>query len=132
MMHLGMKKAAGVAAPAARKNGSSFTCDRNRRHIVSTILRMFAVVLLVLAFGHVQREDFVMGYGLALLAGLLLAATSDELARYFHYLHWLNRTQLAELRGLRPRGEHVGDGVPRTLAGKPFEPLSSWDGVRRS
>lgn len=128
MIRTVMKWVAGAATLTTRNDQEpSYNPDRDL--IVSTILRMFAVVLLVIAYGRIDSENFASGYSLALFAGLLLAATSD-LARYFRYLHWLNRTQLAELRGLRPRGEHVGDGIPRNLSGRPFEPLTGWEGRR--
>lgn len=124
-----MKKVAGAATLATQHNGSRPCNDRNRTPIVNTLFRILAVVLLFVALGFIQRADFLPGYCLSLLAGLLLAATSEELARYYRYLRWLRRTQAAELRGYRPRGEHTGDGIPRDLAGRPFEPLSSWEGV---
>ncbi|WP_133119402.1 hypothetical protein [Bifidobacterium scaligerum] len=61
--------------------------------------------------------------------GVRLMSSVEALGRYYSYLRQLNQTQALLLAGYQPRGEHTGDGVPRDLSGRPFEPLSSWRGV---
>ncbi len=50
--------------------------------------------------------------------------------RCFHKM-LLTQRAIQEGRLPQPKGYFVGDGVPRTLDGTPFEPLSGWDHLGR-
>lgn len=50
---------------------------------------------------------------------------------YYRYLNWMRRQQDLNLTGQAWDGSYEGDGIPRDLSGKEYEPLS-WPGISRT
>lgn len=128
-----MKKAAGAATPATRKNNPGPTTDLNCIEIVASTLLILAFLLVFAAWGFAELQP-LKALILASIALLLLAVreVGIRVDRAWH-------RRMAAWRELHSReldGEPVGryrqgDGVPRTAGGSPFEPLTGWEKVKR-
>lgn len=99
---------------------------QNRVLILTFVRWSVALSLAFAAWVYTSEEQFAIAYPLAIIA--LLLASADDLVAYYRYLHRLRQAQSDALGGIESRGEYWGDGVPRTVSGKPYEPLE-WKGV---
>ena len=119
------KRATGVAAPMT-PNDSETSYVQNRVLILTFVHWSVALSLAFAAWVYTSEERFAIAYPLALVA--LLLASADELVAYYRYLRRMRQAQSDALEGIESHGEYWGDGVPRTVSGKPYEPLE-WKGV---
>lgn len=119
------KRATGVAAPMTPSD-SETSYVQNRVLILTFVRWSVALSLAFAAWVYTSEEQFAIAYPLAIIA--LLLASADDLVAYYRYLRRLRQAQADALGGIESRGEYWGDGVPRTVSGKPYEPLE-WKGV---
>lgn len=125
MMKTAKKWATGVAAPTTPSD-SETSYVQNRVLILTFVRWSVALSLAFAAWVYTSEEQFAIAYPLAIIA--LLLASADDLVAYYRYLRRLRQAQADALGGIESRGEYWGDGVPRTVSGKPYEPLE-WKGV---
>ncbi|WP_190973048.1 hypothetical protein [Bifidobacterium rousetti] len=128
-----MKKVADAGTPTTCKNNPGPTTDLNCTEIVASTLLILAFLLVFTAYGFAELEPLKALISASI--ALLLLAFREGVVRVDEA--WNQRmTAWRELHSRELDGEEVGryrqgDGTPRTAGGKPFEPLTGWEKVKR-